>query len=107
LSSILPTPSDCCTPCCPIQIVDLPSGGGGSGINFYDYIDLLRQETRVTVLVDDMPAMVYGLNARNDGLGGGFFFYNATNNLPDDGVSNIIPNSVIRPALGGWEKWLG
>lgn len=105
MASILPVPSDCCLPCCPVSLVDLPSGGGtGSGVNVYDTVDLLRQETRVTVLVDDTPSVVY--DRPNQGAtNSGFYFYDSSSVLPDDGISVIQPNSVV--GAGRWLKFLG
>lgn len=107
MASILSSPSDCCSPCCSVTIVDLPTGGGGSGdcCNVYDSINDLRNETATTILVDDTSATVYGGITRGDG-NGGFYFYNAASLAPDDGIANVIPNSIVRPAPGAWEKWL-
>ena len=84
MSSILPQVSDCCTPCCPVLIVDLPSGGGGGSIGggtfAYDNLPTFRQESRVAVLVDDTPAIVYGSVTRGDG-GGGFYYFDAASLL--------------------------
>jgi hypothetical protein len=105
MASILPTVADCCSTCCEVQIVDLPSGGG-TGVNAYETIQALRNETSVTVLVNDAFAVVYGDTARGDG-GGGEYYYDSSSTLPDDDISMIVPISIIRPAPGGWVKFFG
>jgi len=52
-----------------------------------------------------MPATVFGLLVRGDGLGGGLFFYDAFSNEVDDGVSIVQPTSVV--GSGRWKKWIG
>ena len=79
----------------------------GNGVHAYDTVAALRAEADPAVLVNSMPAQTFGLFARGDGLGGGFYYYNPFNNLPDDGISNVIPNSIVRPVTGAWEKFLG
>lgn len=107
MASILPSVDDCCSQCCEVNIVDLPSGtGSGVGTNFYDTIPLLRQESRVTVLVDDQPAQVYGYAARGDG-GGGFFYFDGTSTAADNDASVIKPDSIAVGDPGRWLRWLG
>jgi hypothetical protein len=106
LASILPTVNDCCSTCCEVDIVDLPSGGGGTGINFYDTVEILRQESRATVLVDDMPAIVY--DRPNQGAtNSGFYFFDAASLDVDDGISIVKPNSIDAADPGRWLKWKG
>jgi hypothetical protein len=66
---------------------------------------VLRQESRTSVLKDDTFAVVYGLLARNDALGGGLFFFDGASVAVDDGISVIQPNSIIGAAPGRWIKW--
>jgi len=108
MASILPSPDSCCSPCCEVLIVDLPSGGGGSGtgVNFYDTVAVLRQESRVTILVDDMPAQVYD-RPNNGAVNSGFYFYDASSTASDDDTSVIKPDSVAGGSPGRWIKWKG
>jgi len=88
-------------------ITDLPSGGGGgTGINAYDTVEILRQESRVTVLVDDMPAIVY--DRPNQGaINSGFYFFDAASLGVDDGISIIKPDSINATDPGRWLKFKG
>ena len=106
MPSILPSVNDCCQTCCEVEVVDLPVNGGGTGVNFYDTVEILRQESRSTVLVDDMFAVVY--DRPNQGaINSGFYLYDSSDIQADDGISVVVPNSVIRPAPGSWLKWKG
>jgi len=107
--SILPSSvNDCCSTCCEVDIVDLPSGGGtGECCVAYDSMEVLRQESRAAILVDDTSATVYGLLARGDGRGGGFYYFDGASIDADDGISTIKPNSIAIGDPGRWKKWLG
>jgi len=107
VASILPSSiNDCCNQCCEVNIVDLPVPTSVSGVNFYDTVAILRQESRAAILVDDTPAQVY--DRPNLGAGNsGFYLYDASDIQADDGISVVVPNSVIRPAPGSWLKWKG
>lgn len=92
-----------------MNIVDLPSGGGGgTGEPSYTYDTLadLRSETRVTVLVDDTYAVVFGRPTQGAD-GSGFFYFDATSTAPDDDAGVIQPSSIVGAAPGRWLKWLG
>lgn len=105
MASILQSVADCCSQCCEVNIVDLPSvGEGGAGFS-YDTKPIFRQESRVTVLVEGMPATLYGGVTRGDGQGG-LYYFDSTSVLADDDVSVIKPDSVAVGAAGRWMKWL-
>ncbi len=107
VASILPTPQDCCSTCCEVNIVDLPTQGAILGCcNHYDSLDELRNEGQITILVDDTPAQVYGGVTRGDG-GGGFFYFDSSSIDPDDGASTIKPNSIAPGDPGRWKAWVG
>lgn len=106
MASILPSVADCCSQCCEVNIVDLPSGDGEGGAGFaYDTKVIFRQESRVTVLVEGMPATLYGGVTRGDGEGG-LYYFDAASVLADDDVSVIKPNSIAVGSPGRWRKWL-
>ncbi len=108
MPSILPSSvNDCCNQCCEVNIVDLPSGsGGGTGVNFYDTVEILRQESRAAVLVDDMPAQVY--DRPNQGAtNSGFYFFDAASLDVDDGISIVKPDSIDAADPGRWLKFKG
>jgi len=76
----------------------------GSGIHAYDNIAALRAESSVGVLVNSMPAILYGRLSRGDGEGG-MFYYDAFSNEADNDISIVQPTSVV--GAGRWKAWLG
>lgn len=107
MPSILPSAiNDCCSTCCEVNIVDLPVPTSVSGVNFYDTVAILRQESRAAILVDDTPAQVY--DRPNQGAtNSGFYFFDAASLDLDDGISIVKPDSIDAADPGRWLKFKG
>lgn len=69
-------------------------------------MEILRQESRAAVLVDDNFAVVY--DRPNQGAtNSGFYLFDAASLDVDDGISIIKPDSIDSADPGRWLKFKG